>query len=69
MTSEPSEARLKASEVPFRDAVTGMLERMTLAQLTQLGARDSVRNNVLVYAKKFAGDTAVHVYLPQFLIQ
>lgn len=61
--------RLKNSEVPFRDAVTGMIERMSLPQLTQLGARDTIRNGVTVFARKFAQDTAVHVYLPQFLIQ
>jgi flagellar protein FliL len=67
--TDPTLERLKNSEVPLRDAVTGMIERMTLPQLTQLGARDTVRAGVLVYARKFADDSAVHVYLPQFLIQ
>jgi len=67
--TEAAEARLKAAEVPLRDAVTGLLERMSLTQLTQLGARDSVRAAVIVHARKFSGDSAVHVYLPQFLIQ
>lgn len=69
VTSEAAEARLKASEVPFRDAVTGMIERMTLTQLTQVGARDSVKAGVLEFAKKYAAASTVHVYLPQFLIQ
>lgn len=67
--SEQVENRLKAADVAFRDAVTGLLERMSLAQLTQLGARDSVRAGVMVFARKFAQDSALHVYLPQFLIQ
>ena len=64
-----AEENLKRADVAFRDAVTGLLERMTLNQLTQLNARDTVRAAVIGYARKFAADTAVRVYLPQFLIQ
>jgi len=67
--SAAAEEKLKNAEIPFRDAVTGLLERMTMPQLTQLGARDSVRIAVATFAKKLAGDTALQVYLPQFLIQ
>jgi flagellar basal body-associated protein FliL len=64
-----AEASLRRNEIPMRDAVTGILERMTLDRLTQLGARDSLRGQIAKTAATFAGDTALKVYLPQFLIQ
>ncbi|HEX3929002.1 MAG TPA: flagellar basal body-associated FliL family protein [Gemmatimonadales bacterium] len=64
-----AEAHLKESEVAFRDAVIGIVERMTLEQLSQTGARDSLRQILTASAIRFAHDSALHVYLPQFLIQ
>ncbi|HEY3934420.1 MAG TPA: flagellar basal body-associated FliL family protein [Gemmatimonadales bacterium] len=69
VSTAEAEARLHREEIPLRDAVTGLLERMTLDRLTQLGARDTLRGQIARTAVAFAGDSALKVYLPQFLIQ
>jgi flagellar FliL protein len=64
-----AETRLRQSDAPMRDAVTGVLERLTLDQLTQPGAREKLRRDVKAAAARFAGDTGIQVFVPQFLIQ
>ncbi len=64
-----TEAMLRESEVQFRDAVTGVLERQTIDKLTMLGARDSLRRQVALAAEPFVKGAKIKVYIPQFLIQ
>jgi flagellar basal body-associated protein FliL len=64
-----TETMLRESEVQFRDAVTGVLEKQTVEQLTMVGARDSLRRRVSEAAVPFVKGAAVKVYIPQFLIQ
>lgn len=64
-----TETALRESEVQFRDAVTGVLEKQSLDQLTMLGARDSLRRRVAEAAVPFIKGAEIKVYIPQFLIQ
>jgi flagellar basal body-associated protein FliL len=63
------ETRLHEAEVPLRDAVTDLLARKSMDQLAQPGVRDEMRRELSALAIKFAQDSTVKVYLPQFLIQ
>jgi flagellar basal body-associated protein FliL len=67
--SAVAETKLHEAEVPLRDAVTDMLARMNMDQLSQPGVRDEIRRQLSLLAVRFAHDSAVQVYLPQFLIQ
>lgn len=64
-----AQAKLSEADVQLRDAVSSMLERRTLADLTLLGARDSIRRELTEVARPFAGGAAVRTFIPQFLIQ
>jgi flagellar FliL protein len=64
-----TETLLRESEIQFRDAVTGVLEKQTLEQLTMIGARDSLRKKVAAMVGPFVKDAKIKVFIPQFLIQ
>jgi len=67
---EAAEQALHAQEVRLRDDVIGALEGMTLERLTQPHARDTIKVQLLVIAKRILGpQTPVDVYMPQFVIQ
>ncbi|MES2305372.1 MAG: flagellar basal body-associated FliL family protein [Gemmatimonadota bacterium] len=69
MPNEEAEKKLRESDIQFRDAVIGVLERKTLGWLMQVGARDSLRRELAIVAAPFVGGDTVKVYVPQFLIQ
>lgn len=61
---------LESHKIEVRDRVTSILENRTLAQLTALGARDSLKLQIAAMAATLVGPTVpVQVYLPQFVIQ
>lgn len=63
-------ARLRKLEIPVRDAITTVLEGQTLEELTQPGARDSLRQALQGALAPLAGSgVALRIYLPQFVIQ
>ena len=66
---EAAEAKLSSNEVQVRDAVTGVFEKQTMAQLTQPGARDSLKKELANAMHPIIGSAKVRVYLPQFVIQ
>jgi flagellar FliL protein len=67
---DPSEQALHAHEVQMRDDVIGVLETMTMQQLTAPHARDSIKVHLLVIARRILGaQTPIDVYMPQFVIQ
>ena len=67
---DPSEQALHAHEVQMRDDVIGVLETMTMQQLTAPHARDSIKVHLLVLARRILGpQTPIDVYMPQFVIQ
>jgi flagellar basal body-associated protein FliL len=67
--SAETENKLHLADVPLRDAINGVLEQMTLDQLSAPGARELLRTRLHTVAVKFAADTGVQIFLPQFLIQ
>ena len=60
---------VRAHDAEVRDVVITTLERQNLEQLTQPGARDSVKHALTVALQPVAGTTDLRVYLPQFVIQ
>lgn len=64
-----AEARLKNAEVELRDRIAGTLERKSLVELTQPGARDSMRAILAEVAAPYLKGAKVKVFVPQFLIQ
>jgi flagellar basal body-associated protein FliL len=70
VADEKGQKLLDDSKVELRDRVTGVLENMTMAQLTAPGARDTLKARIAVVAGELLGPkTAVRVFLPQFVIQ
>lgn len=67
---DPAEQTLHAHEVQMRDDVIGVLETMTMQQLTAPHARDSIKVHLLGIARRILGpQTPIDVYMPQFVIQ
>ncbi len=65
-----AQQRLQAGEIQLRDRITAILERMTLAQLTATGVRDTLKGRIAAAASEFMGPRVpVVVFLPQFVIQ
>ena len=64
---------LRQREIEVRDVVISTLESNTLAQLTQPGARDSLRASLAHALHPLLGDAGedehLRVFLPQFVIQ
>ena len=64
---------LRSHEVEVRDAVISTLEGNTLEQLTQPGARDTLRARLASAIQPLLGhdaeDAHLRVFLPQFVIQ
>ena len=60
---------VRAHDAEVRDVVITTLERQSLEQLTQAGARDSVKRALTAALQPVAGTTDLRVYLPQFVIQ
>jgi flagellar FliL protein len=70
VADEQGQKRLDESKVELRDKVTGVLESMTMAQLTAPGARDTLKARIAAMAGGMLGPKAtVKVFLPQFVIQ
>jgi flagellar FliL protein len=70
VTDEEGQKLLGESRVELRDKVTGVLESMTMAQLTAPGARDTLKVRIALIAGEMLGPkTTVKVFLPQFVIQ
>jgi flagellar FliL protein len=69
VNSAEIEGELRAAEVELRDAVTGVFEKQTMAQLTRVGARDSLRSELAAVVKPMIHGKPVRVFLPQFVIQ
>jgi flagellar basal body-associated protein FliL len=69
VSSADVETKLHTAEVPLRDAINGVLASLTLDQLSANGAREQLRAQLRATAQRFAADTGMQVFLPQFLIQ
>jgi flagellar FliL protein len=70
VADEKGQKLLDESKVELRDKVTGVLENMTMSQLTAPGARDTLKARIAVVAAQMLGPRAsVKVFLPQFVIQ
>jgi len=70
VADEKKEKELRERQVELRDRVTGILETMTMAQLTTPGARDTLKSRIAAMAAEMLGEkTAPRVFLPQFVIQ
>ncbi|MBK6421112.1 MAG: flagellar basal body-associated FliL family protein [Gemmatimonadetes bacterium] len=68
--NEEAHKVLQDREVEMRDKVTGLVESMTLAQLTAPGVRDTLKARIAVAAGTIVGPKVpVKVFLPQFVIQ
>lgn len=63
------EPRLRAAEIPLRDAVGALLERKTLDMLTSPGIRDQLRTELRALAEPYLVAGSVKVYLPQYIVQ
>ena len=69
-TSKEAMASLREQELAVRDAIGSLLESKSLAELTQFGARDTIRAALADKLKPMAGASAkIRVYLPQYVIQ
>jgi flagellar protein FliL len=67
---DASEQTLHAHEIQMRDDVIGILETMSMEQLTAPHARDSIKVHLLGIARRILGpQMQIDVYLPQFVIQ
>lgn len=64
-----AENHLHQADDAIRDAMTSTLGQMNMDELTAPAGRDTVRSRMRAIAAHFAQDTAITVYLPQFLIQ
>lgn len=62
-------ARLRAAEVPLRDALSALLEQRTLDELTAPGVRERLRSDLAPLVVPYAGATPVRVYVPQYIVQ
>lgn len=70
VADEALQKKLDESKVELRDKVTGVLEGMSMAQLTAPGARDSIKVHITEVVGEMLGPKAdVKVFLPQFVIQ
>ncbi len=70
VADEQHQKTLEEGKVELRDKVTGVLESMTLAQLTAPGARDTLKLRITAVVADMIGPKAeVKVFLPQFVIQ
>lgn len=70
VADERLQKRLDESKVELRDRVTGVLESMTLNQLTAPGARDTIKSRIGGVVASMIGPRAeVKVFLPQFVLQ
>lgn len=70
VSDEKLQKSLDDSKVELRDRVTGVLEAMTMAQLTSPGARDTIKSRIAGVVGEMVGPKAsVTVFLPQFVIQ
>jgi flagellar FliL protein len=70
VADEKGQKLLDESKVELRDKVTGVLENMTMSQLTAPGARDTLKARIAIVAAQMLGPKAsVKVFLPQFVIQ
>lgn len=68
--NEEAHKVLQDREVEMRDKVTGLVESMTMAQLTAPGVRDTLKARIAVAAGTIVGPKVpVKVFLPQFVIQ
>jgi flagellar protein FliL len=65
------EARLRERDFQMRDVVISVLERQTLDAISTPGARDSIKVQLARVMGPLIGTepAALHVYLPQFVIQ
>jgi flagellar FliL protein len=62
-------AKLRAAEVPMRDAMSALLESKTLDELTAPGIRERLRAELAPLAAKHVGKAAVRVFVPQYIVQ
>jgi len=62
-------ARLRAAEVPLRDAISSLLESKTMDQLTAPGIRDQLRVELAPLATAYVGKVPVRVFVPQYIVQ
>jgi flagellar FliL protein len=70
VADEKVQKSLDDGKVELRDKVTGVLEKMTMAELTAPGARDTLKNRITTVVGEMVGPRVeVKVFLPQFVIQ
>lgn len=62
-------AKLRAAEVPLRDAISSLLESKTLDQLTAPGIRDQLKGELAPLAAAHVGKVPVKVFVPQYIVQ
>ncbi|MCL4866793.1 MAG: flagellar basal body-associated FliL family protein [Gemmatimonadales bacterium] len=64
-----AQAKLRAAEVPLRDAISSLLERKTLDQLTAAGIREQLKGELAPLAAVHVGKVPVRVFVPQYIVQ
>lgn len=70
VADEKVQKSLDDSKVELRDKVTGVLESMSMNQLTAPGARDTLKSRIAAVVGEMVGPRVeVKVFLPQFVIQ
>lgn len=62
-------AKLRAAEVPLRDAISSLLESKTLDQLTAPGIRERLKGELAPLAATYVGKAPVKVFVPQYIVQ
>jgi len=61
--------RFRAREAEVRDVVITTVQRHTLEQLAEPGARDTLKRDLATALQPLAGRGTLHIFLPQFVIQ
>jgi len=68
--ADPAEqAKLRAAEVPLRDAISSLLEGKTLDQLTAPGIREQLKGELAPLTAAYIGKAPVKVFVPQYIVQ
>ncbi len=67
--TDKMEEKLREHDAEIRDMVITILERQSLEELSQPGARERLKRSILTGLLPLTGKAEVRVFLPQFVIQ
>ncbi len=67
--TDKMEEKLREHDAEIRDMVITILERQSLEELSQPGARERLKRAILTGLLPLTGKAEVRVFLPQFVIQ